>query len=218
MSSPHSETSQLINHNQPYSNASSTATSTAVPFQMDQEKIEQGVRLILEAIGEDLDREGLRDTPARVARMYQEIFAGLHANPAQELSAKFHVEQSEIVLVRDIGFYSACEHHLLPFFGKAHVAYLPQNGVVTGLSKIARLVDTAAKRPQIQERMTETIAEALDNTLHPAGVMVVIEAEHLCMTMRGIKKPGSQTLTIASRGEFKEISRQQDLLKMLRLS
>jgi GTP cyclohydrolase I len=185
---------------------------------VDHEKIEQAIRMILEAIGENPDREGLIDTPKRVARMYEEIFSGLHSNPADELSARFHVEHDELVLVKDITFYSACEHHLLPFYGLAHVAYLPSNGTVTGLSKLARLVDHVAKQPQIQERMTNTIADVLRDTLQPQGVMVVIEAEHLCMTMRGIKKPGSKTVTIASRGLYEsDMDKQQQVLRMLHL-
>ncbi len=184
---------------------------------VDHEKIEQAVRMILEAIGEDPDREGLQDTPARVARMYEEIFSGLHRDPSEVLSARFHVDHNEVVLVKDIPFYSACEHHLLPFFGQAHVAYLPRHGVVTGLSKLARLVDLVAKRPQIQERMTNIIADTLENDLDAAGVMVIIEAEHLCMTMRGIKKPGSKTVTIASRGAYEDPDRQQEILRMLKL-
>ncbi len=188
------------------------------PATVDHEKLLHAVRLILEAIGEDPDREGLVDTPKRVARMYEEIFSGLRGDPRDELSARFHVEHDELVLVKDITFYSACEHHLLPFYGKAHVAYLPSHGVVTGLSKLARLVDQVAKRPQIQERMTNTIANILHETLEPQGVLVVIEAEHLCMTMRGIKKPGSLTITMASRGVYDQDSTKQDqVLRMLNL-
>lgn len=183
----------------------------------DSKKLEQAVKMILEAIGEDVNREGLQDTPARVARMYQEVFEGLHKNPADELSAKFHVEHNEMVFVGDITFYSMCEHHLIPFYGRAHIAYLPNNGVVTGLSKLARLVDTVAKRPQVQERMTNVIADTLSETLDTAGVMVVLEAEHLCMNMRGIKKPGSHTITTASRGRFSAEERLRDeVLKMIR--
>ncbi|MCY0887518.1 MAG: GTP cyclohydrolase I FolE [Alicyclobacillaceae bacterium] len=184
---------------------------------VDKPKIEAAVRMILEAVGENPDREGLLDTPARVSRMYEEIFAGLHKNPANELSARFHVQHDEIVFVRDIPFYSMCEHHLLPFFGRAHVAYLPSHGTVTGLSKLARLVDTVAKRPQVQERMTNEIADTLHRGLDPRGVMVVVDAEHLCMNMRGIQKPGSKTLTIATRGEFAEdIKRREEVLQMVR--
>ncbi|WP_242968290.1 GTP cyclohydrolase I FolE [Sulfobacillus sp. hq2] len=184
---------------------------------VDRQKIEAAVRMILEAVGEDPTREGLLETPARVARMYEEIFSGLHRDPAETLSARFHVDHNEVVLVKDIPFYSACEHHLLPFFGAAHVAYLPRHGVVTGLSKLARLVDLVAKRPQIQERMTNIVADTLEQELDAEGVMVVIEAEHLCMTMRGIKKPGSKTVTIASRGTYEESSRQMEILRLLNL-
>ncbi len=184
---------------------------------VNHQKIEEAVRMILEAIGEDPDREGLVETPARVARMYEEIFSGLNRDPSETLTARFHVDHNEVVLVKDIPFYSACEHHLLPFFGLAHVAYLPRHGVVTGLSKLARLVDLVAKRPQIQERMTNIVADTLEHDLEAAGVMVVIEAEHLCMTMRGIKKPGSKTVTIASRGAYEDPQRQQEVLRMLHL-
>lgn len=184
---------------------------------MDHQKIQQAVVMLLEAIGEDPTREGLTDTPARVARMYEEIFSGLHTNPASVLSARFHVDHDELVFVKDIGFYSMCEHHLLPFFGKAHVAYLPSNGVVTGLSKLARLVEAVAKRPQVQERMTNEIADVLHRELQTQGVMVIVEAEHLCMNMRGVRKPGSQTVTMATRGKYSDDSRLSDqVFRMLR--
>lgn len=169
----------------------------------DREKVEKAVRMILEAIGEDPEREGLRDTPARVARMYDEIFHGLMEDPREKLQVLFTEDHEEMVLVKDIPFYSMCEHHLLPFFGKAHVAYIPRKGKITGLSKLARAVETIAKRPQLQERLTCTIAETVMEALNPLGVLVVVEAEHMCMTMRGIKKPGSMTLTSAVRGLFK---------------
>lgn len=170
---------------------------------MDRERIEKAVREILYAIGEDPDREGLVDTPKRIAKMYEEIFTGLHEDPSDHLKIYFQDEKyEELVLVKDIPFYSMCEHHLVPFFGKAHVAYLPKNGKLTGLSKLARVVETTAKRPQLQERLTATVADALMNKLEPYGVIVVIEAEHMCMTMRGVKKPGSQTVTSAVRGIF----------------
>jgi len=168
------------------------------------EKIQQAVRMILEAIGEDPQRPGLKDTPARVARAYQELLGGMHQDPAEEISVFFEVENDEMVLVKDIPFYSLCEHHLLPFFGKAHVAYIPRNGRITGLSKLARVVDVVARRPQVQERLTSQIADALTRRLEPRGVLVVMEAEHLCMTMRGIKKPGSITVTSAVRGIFRD--------------
>lgn len=170
---------------------------------MDLEKIEQAVYMILEAIGEDPDREGLRDTPKRVARMYDEVFHGLHEDPGQHLNVQFSEEHEEMVIVKDIPVYSMCEHHLVPFYGKAHVAYIPRKGKITGLSKFARVVEGFARRPQLQERLTSEIADAIMDKLTPLGVLVVIEAEHMCMTMRGVKKAGSQTLTSAVRGIFK---------------
>jgi GTP cyclohydrolase I len=171
---------------------------------VDLPRIEKAVREILEAIGEDTGRDGLLETPARVARMYAEIFGGLHEDPAAHLTTTFEADHDEMVMVRDIPMYSACEHHLLPWVGKAHVAYIPNDdGRVTGLSKLARLVDGYARRPQVQERLTSQIADTLDATLKPKGCMVVIEAEHLCMTMRGIRKPGSTTVTSAVRGSFR---------------
>lgn len=168
----------------------------------DLKKIEQAVRMILEAVGEDPDREGLRDTPQRVARMYEEVFAGLEKDPAEELNTVFNEGFEELVLVREIPLFSMCEHHLVPFFGKAHVAYIPREGRVTGLSKLARLVEAVARRPQLQERITATIADTIMNVLQPHGVAVAIEAEHMCMTMRGVNKPGSKTLTTAVRGRY----------------
>jgi GTP cyclohydrolase I len=170
---------------------------------MDSAKITEGVRLILEGIGEDPEREGLRDTPRRVADMYAEIFAGIGKDAADHLSVTFSEDHQEMVLVRDIPLYSVCEHHLVPFMGRAHVAYIPgKDGRVCGLSKLARVVDVFAKRPQVQERMTSQIAEAILAGLEPQGVMVVIEAEHLCMSMRGVQKPGAITTTSAVRGIF----------------
>jgi len=169
----------------------------------DQEKIETAVRMILEAIGEDPEREGLVNTPSRVARMYEEIFCGLKQDPKRHLQVLFTEEHEEMVLVRDIPFYSMCEHHLLPFFGKAHVAYIPRRGKITGLSKLARTVEAIAKRPQLQERLTCTIADMIMEALDPLGVAIVVEAEHMCMTMRGVKKSGSKTITSAVRGLFK---------------
>ncbi len=170
---------------------------------MDENKIKQGVRLILEGIGEDYSREGLVETPDRIARMYQEIFVGLEADVAEPLSKTFSVQDNEMVLEKDIVFYSTCEHHLLPFYGKAHVAYIP-DGKVVGLSKLARTVEVYAKRPQLQEQLSAQIADALMEHLKPKGAMVMIEAEHMCMTMRGIKKPGSKTVTYVTRGVFEE--------------
>ncbi len=170
---------------------------------VNKPKIEKAVQAILEAIGDDPKREGLVGTPRRVADMYEEIFAGLHRDPAEDLEVYYEKEDySEIVLVRDIPLYSMCEHHLIPFFGKAHVAYLPQKGRLTGLSKIVRVVDTISRRPQLQERLSMMIADTLMKAVRPQGVMVIIEAEHFCMTMRGIKKPGSKTVTSAMRGIF----------------
>ena len=169
---------------------------------LDNRKIEEAVRMILEAIGEDPEREGLRDTPARVARMYGETFEGLKYDPKEHLKVVFSEEHEEIVIVRDIPVYSMCEHHLLPFYGKAHIAYIPRSGKITGLSKLARVIEGYAKRPQLQERLTSQIANAIMQSLEPLGVMVIIEAEHMCMTMRGIKKPGSLTTTSAVRGVF----------------
>ena len=168
---------------------------------MNKDKIEQGVRLILEGIGEDTEREGLAGTPGRISRMYEEIFAGLTETPEDYLKTTFTVNNNEMVIEKDITFYSMCEHHLLPFYGKAHVAYIP-DGSVVGLSKLARRVDIIGKKPQIQERMTAEIADAIMQYLKPKGALVMIEAEHMCMTMRGIKKPGSKTVTMVARGEF----------------
>lgn len=170
---------------------------------MDHAKIEQGVRLILEGVGEDPDREGLLDTPRRVAEMYREIFAGLGKDPAEHFCVTFNEGHQEMVLIRDIPLYSVCEHHLLPFLGRAHVAYIPgKAGRICGLSKIARVVDLFARRPQVQERLTSQVADTLVTNLDPQGVLVVIEAEHLCMSMRGVQKPGAITTTSAVRGIF----------------
>ena len=171
--------------------------------EFDLPRIERAVREILLAIGEDPERDGLRDTPARVARAYAEQFAGLGMTPADVLTTVFDAGHDEMVLVRDIEVYSTCEHHLVPFFGRAHVGYIPNDkGQITGLSKLARLVDLYARRPQVQERMTTQIADALMETLEPRGVVVIIEAEHLCMSMRGVRKPGAKTVTSAVRGSF----------------
>ena len=170
---------------------------------VDHAKIEQAVRMILEGIGEDPDREGLVKTPARVARMYDEIFSGLNADPTEYFETMFNEPHQEMVLIKDIPLYSVCEHHLVPFFGKAFVAYIPnKEGKVCGLSKIARLVDCYAKRPQVQERLTSTIADTLMDLLDAQGAMVIIECEHMCMSMRGVKKPGTTTTTSAVRGIF----------------
>jgi len=171
----------------------------------DRGRIEKAVREILEAIGEDPDRDGLERTPERVANMYAEIFSGLKDDPDRHLRVTFEAGHDEMVMVKDIPLYSVCEHHLVPFVGKAHVAYIPNaDGRITGLSKLARLVDILSKRPQVQERLTTQIADELDNSLQPRGVLVVLEAEHLCMSMRGVRKPGSMTVTSAVRGQFRE--------------
>lgn len=172
---------------------------------VDKPRIERAVREILAAIGEDPDRDGLLDTPSRVARMYEEVCSGLREDPSEHLLKMFEADHDEMVMVRDIPLHSLCEHHLVPFVGKAHVAYIPNmQGRITGLSKIARLVDGFARRPQVQERLTQQIATALDKTLEPRGVLVVIEAEHLCMSMRGIRKSGSSTVTSSVHGVFRE--------------
>jgi GTP cyclohydrolase IA len=184
---------------------------------LDQPRIERAVREILIAIGEDPDRDGLLDTPARVARMYGEIFAGLHDDPSSYLKTTFEADHDEMVMVRDIPMYSACEHHLLPWVGKAHVAYIPNDdGRITGLSKLARLVDAYAKRPQVQERLTSQIADQLSDQLEARGVIVVLECEHMCMEMRGIRKAGSRTLTSAVRGILKTDSKsRQEALTLI---
>ena len=170
---------------------------------MDKDKIKQGVQLIIEGIGEDASREGLVETPDRIARMYEEIFAGLNENASVHLSKTFSTQNTDMIIEKDITFYSMCEHHFLPFYGIAHIAYIP-NGRVAGLSKLARTVEVYARRPQLQERMTVQIADAIMENLDAKGAMVIIEAEHMCMTMRGIKKPGSRTVTISSKGIFTE--------------
>ena len=177
----------------------------STPPQVDLERAERAVREILFAIGEDPDREGLKDTPARVARSYREIFAGMRQTPEDVLTTTFEIGHEELILVRDIEVYSTCEHHLVPFHGVAHVGYIPgRDGRVTGLSKLARLVDVYARRPQVQERLTSQIADALIEHLKPLGVMVVIECEHLCMSMRGVRRPGSRTITSAVRGQLRD--------------
>ena len=182
---------------------------------IDGEKIERAVTLLLEGLGEDASREGLAETPRRIARMYEEIFAGIGKTPEEYLGKTFSGEDSGMVLEKDIVFYSTCEHHLLPFYGKAHIAYLP-DGKVVGLSKLARTVEVYARRLQLQERLTVQVADALMEYLQPKGVMVMVEAEHMCMTMRGVKKPGTQTVTLVSRGVFaEEKSFQEEFFRML---
>ena len=170
---------------------------------IDQDKVKQAVTMLLEAIGEDVNRPGLQETPDRIARMAEELFGGLEKDAKEHLSKRFPVTSSEIVLEKDISFYSVCEHHLLPFFGKVHIAYIPEKEVV-GISKLARTVEVFARRPQIQEQLTAQIADAIMEELSPKGVMVMIEAEHLCMSMRGVQKPGTKTATYARRGSFAE--------------
>lgn len=170
--------------------------------EIDKPKIQQAVRMILEAIGENPEREGVLNTPSRVANMYEEIFSGMDSEPQELLEVCFSEYHDELVLVKDIPIYSMCEHHLLPFYGRAHVAYIPKGGKIVGISKLARVAEAYARRPQLQERLTSQIADCINNALDPYGVGVVIEAEHMCMTMRGIRKPGSVTVTSAVRGIF----------------
>jgi GTP cyclohydrolase I len=181
-----------------------SASDVPIDSPVDLARIEKAVREILEAMGEDPDRDGLQHTPERVARFYAEVCSGLHEDPSHHLYVTFEAGHDEMVMVRDISLVSLCEHHLVPFLGKAHVAYIPnEDGRITGLSKIARVVEGFARRPQVQERLTVQVADAIDAALEPRGVMVVIEAEHLCMTMRGVRKPGSTTVTSAVRGLFR---------------
>lgn len=185
---------------------------------MDLEKVARGVRLILEGVGEDPDREGLQETPARVARMFGELLYGTHSSPASEITVTFDEQQvDDMVLVKDIQFSSTCEHHLVPFVGVAHLAYQPLEGRITGLSKLARVVELASRRLQVQERLTGEVADALVEQLSPAGVIVVVEAEHFCMSIRGVRKPGSKTITTAARGVFKtDRQRRAEVFSLLR--
>jgi GTP cyclohydrolase I len=183
---------------------------------VDQDRIAAAVREILIAVGEDPDREGLIETPARVARAYEEIFAGVHREPSEVLGVTFDISHEELVLVRDIDLYSTCEHHLVPFHGVAHIGYIPSHeGKVTGLSKLARLVEIYARRPQVQERLTSQIADALVEHLEPQGVIVVVEAEHLCMTMRGVRKPGASTITSAVRGQLRDSASRAEAMSLI---
>jgi GTP cyclohydrolase I len=195
----------------------SEAPSTEQRIEVDHDRIKVAVREILLAIGEDPDRDGLKATPDRVARMYAEVCRGLHHDPADHLLVTFDEEHDEMILVRDIPLYSLCEHHLIPFLGKAHVGYIPnEDGRITGLSKLARLVDGFAARPQVQERLTTQVADALVEVLDPRGAIVVIEAEHLCMSMRGVRKPGSLTVTSAVRGLFRhDMSSRMEAMRMM---
>ncbi|WP_342469687.1 GTP cyclohydrolase I FolE [Ureibacillus sp. FSL K6-3587] len=186
---------------------------------VDLKKIEEAVKMILEAVGEDVNREGLIDTPKRVSKMYEEMFKGLNEDPRSLFETVFHENHDEVVLVKDIPFYSMCEHHLVPFYGKAHVAYIPQQGRVAGLSKIGRLVESVSHRPQLQERITTTIADILMEKLEPLGVFVMIEAEHMCMTMRGLKKPGTKTVTSCARGIYEEDAvKRQEVISFIQMS
>lgn len=183
----------------------------------DTEKIERAVTMILEAIGEDPNREGLVDTPKRVAKMYEEVFAGINENPAEHFKVTFGESHEELVLVKDIQFNSFCEHHLVPFFGKVHIAYMPNGEKVVGLSKLARVVETIAKRPQLQERITTEVADLIMSELAANGAMVVVEAEHMCMTIRGVKKPGTLTVTSAVRGVIKNTPAiRQEVLSLIK--
>ena len=183
---------------------------------VDKKKIKAAVRLLLEAIGEDPDRDGLQETPDRVARMYEEIFSQGEEDPQVSLSKKFDEQHHEVVLVKDIPFFSMCEHHLMPFFGKAHVAYIP-NGQIVGISKLARVVEAFARRPQVQERMTSQIADIVNTELKPDGVAVVCEAVHTCMTMRGVKKSGAIVITSAMRGAFeKNVTSRTEIMSLIR--
>ena len=181
----------------------------------DVARAEAAVRELLLAVGENPERDGLQDTPARVARAYREIFAGLRQEPADVLSTTFDIGHEEMVLVKDIEVYSTCEHHLVPFHGVAHVGYIPRDGRVTGLSKLARLVDVYAKRPQVQERLTSQVADALVKHLDPLGAIVVVECEHLCMSMRGVRKPGARTVTSAVRGQMRDGATRAEAMSLI---
>ena len=192
-----------------------TFTGAAVG-EYDQDRVEAAIRELLLAVGENPDREGLRETPARVARAYREIFAGLYQEPGDVLTTTFDIGHEEMVLVKDIEVYSTCEHHLVPFHGVAHVGYIPgTDGRITGLSKLARLVDVYARRPQVQERLTSQIADALVAELQPRGVLVVVECEHLCMSMRGVRKPGSRTVTSAVRGQMRDVATRAEAMSLV---
>ena len=186
---------------------------------VDYGKIEKAVTMILEAIGENPEREGLIDTPKRVAKMYAEVFEGLNKDPRDYFKTVFHENHDEVVLVKDIPFHSMCEHHLVPFFGHAHIAYIPRDGAVAGLSKLARAVETTARRPQLQERITSTVADAMMDMLNPIGVYVIVEAEHMCMTMRGIKKPGAKTVTTVARGIYEQDDvKRAEILSLIKMT
>ena len=192
------------------------AAHAAGPVGYDEEGVRQAVRLFLKSIGEDPDREGLLETPDRIGRACKELFAGLGHGPEEVLKTRFKVDTDEMVLVRDIELFSVCEHHLLPFHGVAHVGYIPQNGQVAGLSKLARLGELYARRPQVQERLTQQIKECIDETLHPLGVMVVVEAKHMCMQMRGVEKQNSITTTSDFSGAFNQAKTREEFMNLLR--
>ncbi|KPK76659.1 MAG: GTP cyclohydrolase [candidate division Zixibacteria bacterium SM23_73] len=183
---------------------------------MNKRKIEKAVKMILEAVGEDPQREGLKDTPRRVADFYEEIFAGLNENPQDHLKLYSAPNQDEMVIVKDIFFHSLCEHHLLPFFGKAHIAYIPSDNKITGFSRLVRVIEVLARRPQLQERLTAQVADTLMEVLKPKGVLVVIEAEQMCLTMRGLKKPGSMTITSAMRGTLKKDALRKEAFALIK--
>ncbi|MBE0008392.1 MULTISPECIES: GTP cyclohydrolase I FolE [unclassified Arthrobacter] len=193
-----------------------SAALAAAGSPVDQPRIQRAVREILAAIGEDPDRDGLVETPKRVAKAYAEFFAGLHQDPAEVLSTTFEIDHEELVLVKDIPFYSTCEHHLVPFHGSAHIGYIPSaEGRVTGLSKLARLVEVFARRPQVQERLTTQIVEALMTHLQPKGAIVVVECEHMCMSMRGVRKPGAKTVTSAVRGQVRDPATRAEAMSLI---
>ncbi len=197
-------------------NSITEASDNGPKYRVDLQTIERAVRDILTAVGEDPDREGLQETPARVARMYAEMFSGLHEDPRTHLTKVFTEKYDEVVVVRDIGFSSMCEHHLLPFYGKAHIGYVP-NGRVVGLSKLARVVESVARRPQVQERMTETIADLLVSELNAKGVAVIVEASHSCMTFRGVRKPESVCVTSAMKGIFRSnLSSRSEIMQLVK--
>ncbi len=185
-------------------------------LQMNKRKIEKAVKMILEAVGEDPQREGLKDTPRRVADFYEEIFAGLNENPQDQLKLYSAPNQDEMIIVKDIFFHSLCEHHLLPFFGKAHIAYIPSDNKITGFSRLVRVIEVLARRPQLQERLTAQVADTLMEVLKPKGVLVVIEAEQMCLTMRGLKKPGSVTITSAIRGTLRKDALRKEAFALIK--
>jgi GTP cyclohydrolase IA len=183
---------------------------------MDKKKIQKAVKMILEAVGEDPQRDGLKDTPKRVADFYEEIFAGLSENPEAQIKLYSAPNQDEMIIAKDIFFHSLCEHHLLPFFGKAHIAYIPTDNKITGFSRLVRVIEVLARRPQLQERLTAEIADVLMKVLKPKGVLIIMEAEHLCLSMRGLRKPGSVTVTTAVRGNLKKASLRKEAFALIK--